>query len=349
MNDFYWPIVRRELRRRLRLRLAGRPARAVRLLACLLMLSVLSSCSASRGGGGEARIRLVSWNLQTFFDARRDGCEYKDFVSDRHWGEQAYRDRLERLCDCLARLDADVLVLEELESEAVLRDLGNFLCAKSLRGRRYRWAAFAKEEGAALGVAVLSRYPLDGLSCHGIDLRSSFLQGRPGLRPLLRLRVSRKGRSCFLLVNHWKSMSGGREASEIWREMQEGILGDCIDGLGRQPAVACGDFNRDIGDFAPEAGGKVALRRPGEGGAVAVSSPWFLPDGTLAEPGSYHYRDEWSRIDGFLYSGGMGLEDFRAETEGPWCYEDTKVPKKYQVWSGRGYSDHLPISCTLIF
>ncbi|MBQ3687251.1 MAG: hypothetical protein II932_05425, partial [Treponema sp.] len=122
-------------------------------------------------------------------------------------------------------------------------------------------------------------------------------------------------------------------------------------------------FNRDIGDFCSGAGsgmknaggdnecgkgGRIILHtREGEG--IAVASPWFLPDGRLAGPGSYYYKEAWSRIDGFLSAGKLTLEDFRPETEGPWCYDDTKIPRKYQIWNGRGYSDHLPLSCTIVF
>ena len=333
-------------------------------LVCLLLCLCLDSCSpGAKAGpalrtkaGREAgcRLRLVSWNVQTFFDAERAGTEYKEFSSSRNWGEQAYRTRLKRLCESLVLLHADVLVLQEIENEAVLHDIGNFLCMQQLPGRRYRWAAFALEEGAALGCAVLSRWPLETLSCHGIDLRSP-QAAKPGLRPLLQVRVVKKGRSCTILVNHWKSMSGGREACEYWQGAQEALLASCLKDLPGLPAVACGDFNRDIGEFCREhggngehAGGRIMLRT-GAGEAIAVRSPWFLPDGTLAGPGSYYYRESWSRIDGFLYTGTLTLQDFRPETEGPWCYDDTKIPRKYQPWNGRGYSDHLPLSCTIVF
>jgi endonuclease/exonuclease/phosphatase family metal-dependent hydrolase len=297
-------------------------------------------------GGGEERLRVVSWNVQTFFDARKDGCEYGDFVKDKSWGEAAYRERLERLCACIVALDADVLVLVEVESEAVLQDISNFLCASWLFNRQYRWAAFSKEAGGALGCAVLSRFPLDGVSCHGLDARSPRFQKKPGLRPLMQLRVVKNGRPLVLLVNHWKSMSGGKEESEPWRDAQEAVLGACLKGLGPMPALACGDFNRDVLDFVLE-DGMVVLRSGG--GETAVATPWFDGTGELAGPGSYWYKEEWSRIDSFFSSGRIALDDFKAETGGPWCYEDSKVPKKYKVWNGRGYSDHLPISCTVRF
>ena len=161
------------------------------------------------------------------------------------------------------------------------------------------------------------------------------------------LKQIKNGRRLTLLVNHWKSMSGGAGESEVWRAAQESLLADRMEELGGIPAIACGDFNRDVQDFAGGDDGIVILRS-GEKG-VAARSPWLSADGGHVGPGSYYYKEEWSRIDGFLCAGRLELEDFRPETGGPWCQEDTKIPKKYKVWNGQGYSDHLPISCTVRF
>jgi hypothetical protein len=233
------------------------------------------------------------------------------------------------------------------DDEAVLRDIGNFLCSGWMFGRRYRWAAFCKEPGASLGCAVLSRYPLEDLSCHALDVRSPSPAARPSLRPVMQLRVVKGGRSLVLLVNHWKSMSGGAGESEIWRNAQEAVLADRMALLADSPAIGCGDFNRDVQDFAGGDDGIVVLRS-GKAG-IAVRSPWFATDGNLVSPGSYYYKEEWSRIDGFLCAGRLEREDFKSETGGPWCQEDTNIPKKYKVWNGQGYSDHLPLSCTVVF
>ncbi len=324
------------------------------VFTCLL-LACLSACgsfgAAAGSGGGEERLRLVSWNVQTFFDAKTDGSEYKDFVSDKHWGEAAYCERLKRLCSCISVLDADVLVLEELENEAVIRDISNYLCSAWPPGKHYRHAAFCKETGSSLGCAVLSRYPLEGLTCHGLDARAcsgtASFRKSPSLRPLMQVRIMKNGRSLTLLVNHWKSMSGGAGESEVWRTAQEALLTDQMEKLGSMPAVACGDFNRDIQEFAGGDGGIVILRSGKK--KLAVQSPWFPANGKPDGPGSYYYKEEWSRIDGFLCAGRLELEDFRPETGGPWCHEDTKIPRKYKVWNGQGYSDHLPISCTAAF
>ena len=69
-------------------------------------------------------IRIVNWNVQTFFDANADGCEYAEFKSPKSkWGRDEYAARLGRLCDAIKKLNADVYVFEEIENEGVMYDL----------------------------------------------------------------------------------------------------------------------------------------------------------------------------------------------------------------------------------
>ena len=77
-----------------------------------------------------------------------------------------------------------------------------------------------------------------------------------------------------------------------------------------------------------------------------MQSTWFDENENLIEPGSYYFREEWSRIDNIFYSGKIEVEDFFPATEGFWCNENS-IPYKYSLWNGRGYSDHLPLVVTL--
>lgn len=77
---------------------------------------------------------------------------------------------------------------------------------------------------------------------------------------------------------------------------------------------AVGDFNRDINDFCVKENGNVLLRAwhgklLGDEGLL-VKSTWFDENENLIEPGSYYFREEWSRIDNIFYSGKIEVEDF---------------------------------------
>ena len=44
------------------------------------------------------KLKIVNWNVQTFFDYQTDGSEYSEFVTSATWGKEMYVVRLERLC-----------------------------------------------------------------------------------------------------------------------------------------------------------------------------------------------------------------------------------------------------------
>ena len=73
-------------------------------------------------------LKIVNWNLQTFFDAKFDGNEYDEYKSSKSgWNLTKYEERLNRLATAIKELDADVFVMEELEKEAQLQDIANQL------------------------------------------------------------------------------------------------------------------------------------------------------------------------------------------------------------------------------
>ena len=301
------------------------------------------------------KISVANWNVQTFFDSTTEGCEYDEFVKSKTWGQESYTERLKRLCQVIKSLDADVFVMEEIENEEVLHDLSNFLAGEWNQKKIYSYACFAKESGSSIGCAVLSRLPIKNLRLHSLDIRTQ--NGTmPRMRPLMQVEVCKGSSSLTLFINHWKSMSGGEAVTEKWRNAQEAVLsqyvGECV---GKGKAVfCCGDFNRDVSKFKKGSDGGIILLRTSNCGELEergteVFSPWYDSSENLIEPGSYYYNGEWSRIDNIFYAGNAEVENFAPRTDGPWCEEDSNVPKKYKIWNGTGYSDHLPLTCTVTF
>jgi endonuclease/exonuclease/phosphatase family metal-dependent hydrolase len=149
-------------------------------------------------------------------------------------------------------------------------------------------------------------------------------------------------------VNHWKSKSGGSKTSEIWRSRQEKILSDLMAESGKKNKylLACGDFNRDILEFMIKNSEKNIVLHGSED--FPVYSPWILKNGELEMPGSYWFQNKWERIDHFFAGGETEISSFCAENLGEWADSDGH-PLRYQIWNGNGYSDHLPITCRVIF
>ena len=295
-------------------------------------------------------LTIVSWNVQTFFDAVTDGHEYSEFITNKKWGREMYTARLKKLCSVIKQCDADIFVMQELENNAQLFDIFNFLAGEWNSSKVYRWSCFAKRPGTSIGCGVLSRLPLSGLKVHGLDVRTEGRQ--PGLRPLIEVTVTDAEKEFVLFVNHWKSKSGGAVQSEVWRNREESILAKkmCAAYAAGKRVIACGDFNRDINDFDLDKNKKVRLRFFKRdciiNGCFTVTSPWFN-DGILVKPGSYFFKDEWSRIDNFFIDENTHVKKFEPLTGGSWCSAETHIPQKFALYKGSGWSDHLPVKLTV--
>lgn len=317
-----------------------------------------------------AQLKIVNWNVQTFFDAQTDGTEYSDFKkSSAGWGRDAYIKRLDRLCEVINSLDADIFVMEEIENAGILYDISNRLAGNSWRKDKiYDYGCFAKDSGSAIGCAVLSKHLIANLKVHSLDIRTESC-AQPSMRLLMEVTIFAGGRPFVLYVNHWKSMSGGEAETEIWRCWQESVLGakTALRTTSKNTAViACGDFNRDIAKFSTCSKNEASLSDSADvpniffryitsnisGGGTAARiglySPWILSDGASTEQGSYYYNDEWNHIDHFFSAGKASIRSFSVETNGPWAGGDG-IPDGYKIYTGGGYSDHLPVSCIVNF
>lgn len=317
-----------------------------------------TSCSFENANA--QNVKIANWNVQCFFDATKDGTEYSDFKKSKNWNRTAYESRLDKLCDSIKKINADILVLEEIENHAVVVDISNRLQDMSFSQRKkYNYAVFAKNPKDAIGIAILSKLPILESSVHNIDIRTEN-ENQPSMRPILKAKIKTKNDELTIFVNHWKSKSGGEEKTEIWRNFQEANLHNLIEKslMQNEKIIACGDFNRDISEFFCEEG-KVFLRSRGTNirssktdfvkSEICLISPWFLKNASenytkrdkLVNPGSYYFNGEFERIDHFFVSGNLNIVEF-APLLGEWC-SDEGIPYKFQIYSGKGYSDHLPI------
>ena len=90
-----------------------------RFLLLLLILIFLCSCSPESEPGFFA---IATWNMAEFFDGRDDGTEFPEWSGKSGWNQDKFNERIEKsVMYILSNLaDADLLVLEEIESEEVL-------------------------------------------------------------------------------------------------------------------------------------------------------------------------------------------------------------------------------------
>ena len=296
------------------------------------------------------KISFACWNVQTFFDAYCDGFEYSDFQKTEKWTKEKYIIRLNRLCEVMKKMDCDIFVFEEIENEAVIQDIANRLQSESWNKTKFwHYSCFAKEPGSSIGCAVFSRFELSDLQVHALDIRCHKIK-QPSERPLMQVSINIGEKKLELFICHWKSKSGGEIETEIWRDWQEFLLSENLSAFSEcsnSPVLICGDFNRSVEAFISEKENNKIILRGKQEHNNQVDSPWFDDEGFFdVKKGSYFYKGNWERIDNIFIYGNVSISDFRIYTDEN-IVDEEGLPFAYKIYSGKGYSDHLPLMCVL--
>ena len=119
-----------------------------------------------------AEIKIATYNVENLFDDKIAGSEYSDFKSNR-WNSAKYQQKLQKIARVLRELNADVVALNEIENQNVIKELAN------LSG--YKYYEFATTKGAPVGLGMLSRYK--------ISSSRAFIVEDVKTRPILMSRV----------------------------------------------------------------------------------------------------------------------------------------------------------------
>ena len=142
--------------------------------------------------------KVATYNVENLFDAHVQGTEYKEYIPGKHnWNKRMVDIKLNHTAELICDLDADILGLQEIENSFIFEAL-----RKRLKrvGCEYRYGAITHKKGAAIQVALLSRFPI----IHKKELQVSY---SPRVRNILEVEVDVEGNPLTLFVNHWKSKS----------------------------------------------------------------------------------------------------------------------------------------------
>ena len=321
-------------------------------------------------------------NVEALFDGTDQGNEYGDYTGDAGWTEEKYRARLNGIAGALKGsedegLGADILALIEVENAEVLRDLAE------AAGLDYRWAFFAGAPDGAIGVGILSRFPLSEPRAHSAHFSAGTVP-----RPVAEVRVDTGAGPLILLVCHWKSKLGGDKKTEPLRRAGAAIIARRLEELAATepgaPVIILGDLNEnhdefvrtggawpcallpdsaEAADLAKRAGPRrdflvLSGQKPPDAaffpGVPALYSPWLDeaksggPNDFEEYQGSYYYKDSWETIDHVLLNAaffdGLGWEYGGFRAAAePPFIGDSGTPQGYNPRTGNGLSDHLPL------
>ncbi len=140
----------------------------LKFLALTFLITTLPACaandsSAPKNGSDLNRpveLSIATWNVHNFFDTICDSgsCEKGDY--EPQLTESEYKNKLNFVAAGVKRLNADIIMLQEIEKESLLQEL--------LKGLpNYPFYVFGElGTTASVDVSIISRYPIIDIKLH---------------------------------------------------------------------------------------------------------------------------------------------------------------------------------------
>ena len=308
--------------------------------------------------------KVAAYNVENLFDLRFSGNEYVEYIPNGRygWNRYIYQKKLNNISKVIYDLKPDIISLEEIESSQALLDLRNSL---KRRGLFYRYYAIADKKDTTVKVAIFSRLKI-------IKTRELQVGYGDRYRDILEVKVDINGYPLLIFANHWKSKS----APESERIKYAKALRKRIETISKnQPYIILGDFNSNYNEYITflkdrklnnthgKTGINQILKTTINGKMVTLSdlkrdcsllyNLWLELPNTLRY--SYIYHGEKDTIDNILLPCSMfdnkGIDYVKnsfSVFKPPYLFKNGSIYRwqkagGYGKFSGKGYSDHLPI------
>nr|WP_275755181.1 endonuclease/exonuclease/phosphatase family protein [Sulfurimonas sp. SAG-AH-194-C21] len=308
-------------------------------------------------------MKIATYNVENLFDLKRSGHEYKEYIPNSYsqWNKKNYTIKLHNIAKVIFDINADIIGLQEIESEQALKDLRFELKRKGLY---YQYHKIANYKHTTIKVAILSKIPF--VYTHEIAVKSSYRY-----RNILEAKFKINNNELYVLVNHWKSKSGPESmrvvsAKKVLKRTEELGLDKNI--------IVLGDFNshyeedilfkrkRKHNDTDGITGINHILATKEH---TKVSTQTTLPKGEFynlwydtneENRYSYIYRGKKEALDNILISPSLVKSSgIHYKTNSIHSHKDKYLfsgksinrwkmsRKKPRVHKGKGYSDHLAV------
>ena len=288
-----------------------------------------------------------------------NGNEYDSYIPNRHnWNQKNFRKKLLNISEVICDINADIIGLQEVENEKVLKRL-----KQSLRrvGCIYKYSAITHKKGSSIQVALLSKYPIQ-------TVKEIIVSRVLGYRNILEVKYIFNNRPLYIYVNHWKSKS----SAESKRIFSAKILKKRLEKLPiGSEYILLGDFNSDYDEYR-----HIEKKHNDTNGRTAINHilQTIYKSGTFVRPYKFnrfeHYNlwlelynyKRWSHnfygnkqgLDAILLPStlfdGKGIDyvngSFKVFKKSYLFHKKGYILRweyKNNSHKGRGYSDHLPV------
>ena len=173
-----------------------------------------------------SEISIATYNVQNLFDCKNDGSEYLDFqVGASKWDCEAASSKLKRTRQVIDAIDTDIIALEEVENEQVLKAL--------VSGSEYKFIAFSKAKNSPVGLALVSKIKPSGSEIFEVPNVKT--------RNILKVVFEVEGKKFSVFVNHFPAYKNGINMQKKAERTLRAALSD------EQNAIVLGDFNSPYG------------------------------------------------------------------------------------------------------
>jgi endonuclease/exonuclease/phosphatase family metal-dependent hydrolase len=291
-----------------------------------------SGAGPTTGGGGESEggggggltgepVKILNWNLHNFFDTQEDPSN----ESDDSVTQNEYDQKLDAIILILDELDPDIMVLQEVENEAILEDMNAAL------GNRYpNMHILQGNDPRGVDICALSKVPFDNVVSHLDEL--FVVEGTAGpefrwTRDLLEYHVTIGDQKVALLGVHYKAKENDNPDKRLAEGQRTRAIADELSAADPSLAISVlGDYN-DLPGSPPL-------------DAVTGSDPTYV-DAADSVPS----EDRWS----FNFQGNLELIDHQIGNPN---MMDRLDPASVTIRHGGDVdiaSDHHPIMATYYF
>jgi endonuclease/exonuclease/phosphatase family metal-dependent hydrolase len=198
-------------------------------------LSVFFGCCVCPGYG--AVFKIVSYNVENLFDMNVDVTDYPEYSPGGKFGwTRAVLDaKLDNMAFVIKDVDAEIIALQEIESENALALLQERLFRM---GVKYPYVEIADGRQTSVRCAILSKFP--------ISLKEEIRVGHDNERGILKVVLDIETHPLILYVNHWKSKAGP-ESKRI--KYARALAADILQLTCDVDFILIGDFNSDYNEY----------------------------------------------------------------------------------------------------
>lgn len=229
-----------------------------RLLLALFVLCSTSGCRSSTNGNGNGGdggnggtgmngqpLKIINWNVHNLVNDELDDpkAEFEKTDAD-------YLEHRKAVAKVLASLDADVVLLQEVEHVKILEELNT----QELNGRYLHLSVIDANDPRGIDNGVMSKFPFEKLVSHQDDFFAKVGTSSPKYkfaRDCVEVHLQVNDRAIALLNVHFKSKENDNADKRLAEAQHSRKLADDIRDNNPNTAIAIlGDFNDLPGSLA---------------------------------------------------------------------------------------------------